>query len=230
MDKFYVVAGAIVIAAVIWRGASTHPSEPGEGRTIELGRGHVQAGSVAHNLHSSQVEGTSSETARGAYPPRALGLTAQRMPPSNSWLLDADSDRDRFQRIEAAMRGLDVTMFEIGARFGTLHDAIERGNFGLAQHEAARIGEAARVGMLKRPGFRHGEGVDYLGAVEWTALTRALQARDIQRSRAAFLDVRRSCTACHATQNMGYLNESDVFDRTAQFSTAPTSASDRPAR
>jgi hypothetical protein len=218
------VTGAIVVAAVIWRGVSAHPNVEADPRaTVHLGRGQVQRGSLSENLHSRAVDGANSETARGSYPPRALGLTAQRMPPSNSWLLDADSDRDRFERIEAAMRGLDVTMLEIGVRFGTLHDAIERGNFRLAQHEASRIGEAARVGMLKRPGFRHGDGVDYLGATEWTALTTALRASDVQGSRAAFLEVRRSCTACHESQGMGYLNTSDVFDSTAQFSTAPTS-------
>src|SRR6188768_3868269 len=103
MEKHYVVAvtGAIVVAAVIWRGVSAHPNVEADPRaTVHLGRGQVQRGSLSENLHSRSVEAANSETARGSYPPRALGLTAQRMPPSNSWLLDADSDRDRFERIE----------------------------------------------------------------------------------------------------------------------------------
>jgi hypothetical protein len=231
MEKFYVAGAVLVIGVIVWRGAYVNPPIPTDGRPIvHMGRGDKPVGQLSENFHSASVDAANSETARGSYPPRALGLAAQRKPPSDSWLLDADSDRERFRRIETVLRGLDVNMLEIGVRFDALHGAIDRGNFALAQHQAAKIVETARIGMLKRPGFGSDEGRKFLGAAQWTALDQALQAHDLERSRAAFQGVRNSCVACHTAQGLDHLNQSGLFDDTAQFSAAPAAPGNPPAQ
>ena len=229
MDKIHVALGVAVVALVVWRGIYANSPVPSDGQpTVHLGRGNKPVGSVIENLHSTTVDGANSQTARGSYPPRALGLTAQRQPPSDSWLLAADSDHERFRRIEVALRGLDVAMLEIGMRFDALHDAIDRGNFARARYEVTKISEVAQIAMLKRPAFGNHEALSYLGGSEWTTLANALHAQDIERSRAAFLQVRRSCVACHSARGLDHLNQSGLFDDTARFSNRRAAAGSQP--
>jgi mono/diheme cytochrome c family protein len=212
----YYVGATLVVVVVIGFGLlSNMPRLPSDRPAPALSRALLPAPGLSENFSLRAVD--NAEAQRGGYPPRAFGLAVQRKPPSDSWLLDADSDTERFRRIEIALRGLDIHMFEIGARFGVMHDAIERGNLPLAQLEAQKTIETARIAMLKRPGFGSDEGLKYMGAAQWTALMEALQAQDPAKSRAAFLNVRQSCLSCHAARGMSYLNDSALFESTAQF-------------
>jgi mono/diheme cytochrome c family protein len=228
----YYVGAALVVIVVIGFGlVSNMPRLRSDHPPAALSRFQVPAPGLSENASVRSVDKV--EAQRGGYPPRALGLAVQRKPPSDSWLLDADSDTERFRRIEVALRGLDIQMVEIGARFTVMHDAIERGNLPLAQLEAQKTIESARIAMLKRPGFGSDEGLKYMGAAQWTALMGALQAGDAAKSRAAFLDVRQSCLSCHAARGMSYLNGSALFESTAQFAAGPgtaTAAESRDAR
>lgn len=215
----YFLAAAVVVAAVVWRGFYTNPAGPDPtGRpATDFARGHKPSDALEKNLSTGSVATANSETLIGSYPPRGLGLAAQRKPPSDSWLLDADSDRERFRRIEVALRGMEPHMVEIGLRFGVMHDAIRRGNFQLALLELERSVDTAEIGMLKRPGFVSGAGAAYLGVPEWQALRAALEAGNADEARSAFLKVRATCITCHSARNMGFINDSAVFDQTASF-------------
>lgn len=217
MRKYgYFVGVALVFLAVIGFGLLANMPRTEDRRAASVyPRGHVPSNGLASNFDVATID--RSEIARGSYPPRALGLAVQRAPPSDSWLLAADGDRERFRRIEVALRGLDVHMVEIGARFGVMHDAIGRGNLQMASLEADKTIESARIAMLKRPGFSGDAGLKYMGAAQWTALTRALQSGDAAGSQAAFLAVRQSCMACHSARGMGFLNDSALFASTASF-------------
>lgn len=215
----YYAAAIVVIGVVIWRGLETHPLVPDtSGRpATDFSRGHKPSDSLEKNLSTAPVQSVSSESLIGSYPPRGLGLAAQRKPPSNSWLLDADSDRERFRRIEAALRGLSPHMVEIGLRFGVMHDAIRRGNLQLALLELNRSVESAEIGMLKRPGFAAGAGAEFLGVAQWQALRAALESGNQESARSTFLAVRETCLACHAAGGQAFINDSAVFDATAAF-------------
>jgi hypothetical protein len=225
----YFVGVALVFVAVLLFGLIANMPRSDDRRAASnYPRGHVPSQGLASNFDLATVDRTASASAGVGYPPRALGLAIQRRPPSDSWLLDADSDRERFRRIEVALRGLDVHMVEIGARFGVMHDAIARGNLPLAALEADKTIETARIAMLKRPGFGGDEGLKYMGAPQWTALRQALRAGDAAQSQAAFEQVRQSCMACHAARGLGFINDSAVFEDTATFAGAGTAAPANP--
>lgn len=223
----YYLAVSVVIALILAWGLMAHPFDPDYQQGPRVNRGPAPAAGLARNFDLQEIDRVQRE--RGDYPPRALGLTAQRRPPSDSWLLDADSDSERFRRIEVAMRGLDIHMAEIGVRFDVMHDAIERGNLRLASLEAEKSIETARIAMLKRPGLTGDQGLKYMGAPQWTELMAALESGDQARSRAAFAEVRQTCMSCHAARGMGFINDSRLFDSTANFAGGSGTAAAAPA-
>jgi hypothetical protein len=219
---WYYFAVALCFVVIVWVGWATNKPHDPSARPASTARGQLPAGGLSRNFSLEPMDKAGG--VRGEYPPRAFGLAAQRKPPSDSWLLDADSDRERFRRVEVALRGLDVHMAEIGVRFGVMHDAIERGNLPLAALEADKTIESARIAMLKRPGFGGDEGLKYMGAPQWTLLKTSLESGDAARAQTAFLGVRQSCMACHAARGMAFINNSRLFDSTAQFATRSASA------
>lgn len=221
------LAVSLVIGLIIVWALMAHPFDNDYRQGPPVNRGPAPAAGLERNFDLTNVD--RAQRSRGDYPPRALGLTAQRRPPSDSWLLDADSDRERFRRIEVALRGLDVHMAEIGVRFDVMHDAIERGNLRLASLEAEKSIETARIAMLKRPGFAGDAGLQYMGRRQWTELIAALESGDQARSRTAFAAVRESCMSCHAARGMGFINDSRIFDSTASFAGSPAAAPAAPA-
>ena len=209
---FFGVALAAVAVVLVWRGLDRNqPAAPGENEhsAFDYHRGHLPPKDSTGNMKV--------QPANANYPPRGLGLPPQSKPPSDSWLLDADTNWDRFRRLEVVLRGADIHMFEIGIRFGELHEAIAAGNFELANYEIERIAKSARIAQLKQPGWQESDGLDYLGRDQWQALHTAVLARDSAAARDAFLNVRRTCLACHAAKNLEFLNKETVFDHTAAF-------------
>lgn len=149
----------------------------------------------------------------GSYPPRALGLSGQRVPPSSSWLLDADSDADRFRRLEAVLRP-EQAMREIGIRFVELHDALFAGKVTLARYEWDRATHAAEVALLMRPANQERvEQMFLLGP--WRELGAALESNDLPRAREAFVAAREACRFCHEVRGRAFLNTHPVFTATA---------------
>jgi mono/diheme cytochrome c family protein len=226
MGKYgYFLGVALVVIAVLVFGLLANTPRGEDPRAASVyPRGHLPSDGLAANFDLATVDRSASTSAGIGYPPRALGLAVQRKAPSDSWLLDADSDRERFRRIEVALRGLDIHMAEIGVRFRVMHDAIERGNLPLASLEIDKTIETAQLAMLKRPGFAGDEGLRYMGAPAWTALDREVKTGDAVQARAAFLQVRQSCMACHTSRGLGFINDSELFDSTATFGGAVAAA------
>ena len=225
MKKVILWLAVVAVAAlVVWRGIIRNaPEAPGgEGPSHTLfHRGHKPQDKLKENLAAGPAEGT--------YPPRALGLHGQRKPPSDSWLLDADSDTDRFRRLEVVLGGADSSMLEIGLRFEALHKAIASEDFGLARFEMDRIVRSANVALLKRPGFKEDAGLEYLGRIEWLALRSALASKDQNAAKTDFHYVRAACMACHAGKKMEFLNGNPAFATTGSFATAEDTSDRQPA-
>ena len=80
------------------------------------------------------------------------------MPDNNDWLLSAESDEERFRRLQRQLRGFDQPMWEVGERFESLHDALLRNNFGLALYHWDKIATTIRTCM----GCHVAEGVAYM--------------------------------------------------------------------
>jgi len=218
------LAVIVVTALVVWRGITHNaPEAPGgEGPSHTMfHRGHKPQDKLKENLAAGPAEGT--------YPPRALGLHGQRKPPSDSWLLDADSDTDRFRRLEVVLGGADSSMLEIGLRFEVLHEAIATGDLDLARFEMDRIVRSANVALLKQPGFKEDAGLEYLGRIEWLALRSALESKDQNAAKTDFHYVRAACMACHTGKKMEFLNGTAAFATTGSFAAAQKTSDRQPA-
>src|SRR5688572_16080546 len=71
--------------------------------------------------------------------PKGLKLPPQKKPPSNRWLEDANTDADRFRKIEIFARGFDLPMWEVGARYKGVYNAIQDRNWELADYHWDKI-------------------------------------------------------------------------------------------
>jgi len=73
------------------------------------------------------------------HPKDAKFSVVQSKPASNKWLLDADSDTERFRRIELVTSGYDIPMIEVGTRYEELVGAVSRSNWDLASYQIEKI-------------------------------------------------------------------------------------------
>ena len=84
--------------------------------------------------------------------PKGIKVPPQQKPVSNAWLRDADSDADRFRKLEIYLRGFDQPMLEVGQRYLALYEAIKDRNWGLADYHWDKVKLAINGGLIKRPG------------------------------------------------------------------------------
>ena len=201
---------ALVVAAIMVR---RFPIAAEGGRPwTDYPRGHVTSPSQARDNLVVEIK-------PGAYPPRALGLPAQRRPPSDSWLLDADSDRDRFRRIETVLTP-EQAMREIAVRFLEMRSAIDRDRLALAQYEWNRSTRAAEIALLMRPANQERVEEEFLLG-PWKELGAALAARDPAGVAIAFEATRNACLQCHVTRGRAFLNDHPVFEAVAPLPVTP---------
>ncbi len=147
-------------------------------------------------------------------------LQQQTKPPSSNWLLDADDDTERFRRLQVATGGTEASMFEIGQRLETVHGAITRGHWRLAQHNWEKIRDRMNIAAMKRPSRTANMEDRFLDSGVWKDLQDALRESNPAKSRAAFVTARRTCMECHEAENVAFQNNNPVFDRTGGFADA----------
>lgn len=174
-------------------------------------RGRAPADDPTENLSQLRVAETN-------YPPRALGVATQRRPPSNAWLLDADSNYDRFERLEIVLGGIDRSMWEAGLRLINVRNSIASGDLRLARYESSKIRHAFDVASLMRPAAdRPLQGAFLPGP--WAEFEKVLATDDGAQARASFLRARDACMSCHKLAGIDFVNEHFAFRLTSDFET-----------
>lgn len=142
--------------------------------------------------------------------PKGLKLPSQKKPPSNRWLEDADTDADRFRKIEIFARGFDHPMQEVGERYKGVYSAIRDRNWELADYHWDKIKVAINVGLMKRPmRTQNAEGMFLDGP--WQQMDEAVKSRDYERMQNQFMVTRQMCMACHAAEQVPFMNNQLVF-------------------
>ncbi|MBI5721311.1 MAG: cytochrome c [Burkholderiales bacterium] len=155
-------------------------------------------------------------TGQAPVAPKGIKLPPQTKPPSNRWLEDADSDADRFRKLEIYLRGFDQPMLEVGQRYLALYDAIKDRNWGLADYQWDKVKLTINGGLMKRPArTRNAESI-FLD-VAWPAMDKAIKSKDEARIREQFGAVRETCMECHEKEKVPFMNESPLFRTTAGF-------------
>lgn len=138
---------------------------------------------------------------------------AQSKPPSNKWLQDADTDAERFRRIELVTSGYDIPMIEIGVRYEELVGAVKRSNWDLAAYQIEKITARMNQTAIKRPGRTDSLERHFLESAPWAAVAKSVKAKDSPASLQHLSSVTGQCMACHVAEGLGYMNDSGVFLR-----------------
>jgi len=133
------------------------------------------------------------------------------LPDNNDWLLSAESDEERFRRLQRQLRGFDQPMWEVGERFESLHDALLRNNFDLALYHWDKIATTIRNGIFKRPGRAPNARDLFLDEVH-ERVREGLETREPARAWEAFDDARAACIGCHVAEDVAYMNDQALFD------------------
>lgn len=151
------------------------------------------------------------------FPKGVRGLAEnQKKPPSANWLLDADTDAERFRRLQILSGGTEQQMWEIGQRYLSTHQAVIDENWELADHHWGKIRDRLNVALMKRPNRTANAEANFLDH-SWGQFSDALKSRDVARIRESFLAQRQACMACHLAEKMAFMNEQPLFRQTDGF-------------
>jgi hypothetical protein len=173
---------------------------------------------LAYAAGAAAVDSVVTPTGNTPQFPKAFkALGKQTAPPSNNWLLDANDDAERFRRLQVALGGTDIPMWEITYRYEELYTAIQKNNWEMGVYHWDKIRDRMNAAGMKRPARTQNiEGMFFDSSV-WQSMRDALVSKSPQRMRAEFQVVREACMACHVAENVGFLNDSSTFTRTASF-------------
>lgn len=127
------------------------------------------------------------------------------------WLTGAESDSNRFELLQRYLRGFDQPMWEVGERYKSIHEALERDNFELANYHWDKIKVTIENGYLKRPARQQNAEKTLLN-VTWHEVKAAFESKDSKRARNGFSQARAACMACHAAESVPYMNNQPLFD------------------
>jgi hypothetical protein len=142
--------------------------------------------------------------------PKGIKQPAQKAPPSNNWLQDADSDSDRFKKLEIYLRGFDQPMLEVGERYQRTYDAIKDRNWELADYQWDKIKLAINTGLMKRPKrTQNAEGI-FLDGI-WKQMDETIKSRNHGEMEKQFVVVREVCMACHTAEKVPFMNNRSLF-------------------
>lgn len=144
-------------------------------------------------------------------------------PKGDGWLTNAPDEATRNERLERYLRGFDQPMWEVGERYQRVEQALHDKNWALANYHWEKIQATIEGGLMKRPKRRANAEALFLGE-PWKGLQEALRSEDPERIGPAFARAKGACMACHAAENVAFMNDQPLF-RTPM----PLQSADAPA-
>lgn len=139
----------------------------------------------------------------------AVPARADSVPPkpaaaaASPWL--TGTLEEKLAQIERQLRGLDVTMTEIGYRYNELVSAGKTRNWDYAQYQAEKIELSLRLALERRP-KRAASAQPFLNETVPEVL-RAIKTKDGPTLDAAIERLRGGCTQCHRAENVLYMGQ-----------------------
>ncbi|WP_052265460.1 hypothetical protein [Ruegeria sp. ANG-R] len=126
------------------------------------------------------------------------------------WLLSAETEDARMELLQQYLRGFDQPMWEVGARYQKIYEALELENYDLAVYHWKKIKTTIQNGYLKRPA-RQANADAILLNDNWAAILADFESRDIGRAWEGFDVARSTCMSCHEAENVGWMNDQPLF-------------------
>ncbi len=130
---------------------------------------------------------------------------------ANDWLLSAENETERFERLQKQLRGFDQPMWEIGERYGSLHAALQRENYDLALYHWDKISTTIENGIAKRPGRSDSARALFLDSA-FPEVRAGLEQRTPDAAWQAFGIARSACMSCHQAEKVEYMNNQPLFE------------------
>lgn len=128
----------------------------------------------------------------------------------DTWLLGAEDDAQRFERLESYLGGFSGAMWEVGERYRHTWEALQRDNTELAAYHWEKIGGAIRGGYLKRPGRQANSDALFLDEA-WPKALEAIRSGDTGRAWQGFAKGREACMRCHQAEDVSFMNDQPLF-------------------
>lgn len=128
----------------------------------------------------------------------------------DGWLTGAPDQQARTERLEQYLRGFDQPMWEIGERYQRVEQALRDENWELAAYHWDKIKSTLEGGVMKRPARGKNAEALFLGA-PWQDLDSALAKATPADIGPAFARAKNACMACHAAENVAYMNDQPLF-------------------
>lgn len=116
----------------------------------------------------------------------------------DSWL--KGSIDEKLAQIEKHLRGLDVSMAEIGYRYGELHHAAKEKNWEYAKYQVEKTDLALRLALERRP-KRAASSQAFLNE-DIPAVMKAIESNNSAQVNRALERLHNSCIACHRSENV----------------------------
>lgn len=139
-----------------------------------------------------------------------IEIPEQAKPATNNWLIDADSDVERFKKLEIYLRGFDQPMWEVGERYRNLYHAIKDRNWELANYQWRKIKRTINTGLMKRPKRAQNAKAMFLESV-WPKLDESINSQDFSRMNEDFMTARQACISCHIAEKVSFINNQSLF-------------------
>ena len=119
---------------------------------------------------------------------------------SGEWL--KGTSNQQFRTVEKQLRGLDITMAEIGYRYTELYFAGKDGNWDYAKYQSEKIDLALRLALERRP-KRAASAQPFLNE-DLPVVQQAIEAREPAGFRHAMDRLRTACMKCHTNEKVPY--------------------------
>jgi hypothetical protein len=124
--------------------------------------------------------------------------------PPTPWLKGTADEK--FAQIERHLRGLDVTMAEIGYRYGELLQAGMSRNWEYAQYQTEKIDLSLRLAVERRP--KRAKSSETFLNENLPPMLEAIKSKNGDRLDVALEKLHAGCVQCHRTENVLHFKES----------------------
>ncbi|MBI1940665.1 MAG: hypothetical protein HYS33_04055 [Acidobacteria bacterium] len=109
---------------------------------------------------------------------------------------------EQLHTVEKQLRGLDVSMAEIGYRFTELYFAGQDGNWDYAKYQAEKIDLALRLALERRP--KRGPSAQPFLNEDLPFVQQAIERREGAGFHRAMERLRSACMKCHNNEKVPY--------------------------
>ncbi len=126
----------------------------------------------------------------------------------SNWLLETETNEQKFKKIQKQFRGFDLAMVEVGYRFNSFYFAIKDKNYDLAHYQLDKIKKAIENGTERRPKRKKNSETMFLNR-QYKAMDEALSSKDSQQIQKEYINTKQLCNACHIAEKVPFIHVID---------------------